>query len=177
MYRALLMIMLGLLVSADITEAQRRGGHHPSREQVRERMRTWPAPVPQIGVRGLYDFERRDFGVGAQMQIPMGRVLRLVPSGELHLGDETTWQANADVAVALRLLRAGGGLALVDGTRTGRVDGDSELGLNLFAGLHAPYRRGTIARPFAEARWTFLEEETPFQLVAGLNVPIGRARR
>jgi hypothetical protein len=171
------MILVGLLVSADLADAQRRGGQRPGREQVRERMRTWPVPVPEIGVRGLYDFDTRDFGVGAQMQIPMGRLLRLVPSGELHLGDETTWQANADVAVALRVLRAGGGLALVDGTRTGRVDGDSEIGLNLFAGLHAPYRRGTIARPFAEARWTFLEEATPFHLVAGVNFPIGGARR
>jgi hypothetical protein len=177
MARALLAFLLISFAAVDVAEAQRRGDR-PSREEIRERMaRHRVAPVPMLGVRGAYEFDTHEFGLGAQAELPLGRVLRFVPSGEIHFGDESYWQANADVAVSLLLLRAGGGLALVDGTRSGTADGDPQLGLNLFAGVQSPPRRGSWARPFAEARWTFLEEETPFRLVAGVNVPIRRTAR
>lgn len=178
MKRMILLMILTLLAHADLAEAQQRRGR-PDREQRRERMaRMRIAPVPEIGVRGAYDFDERDFGLGAQAQLPLGPILRFVPSGEIFFGDETSWQVNADVAARLALLRAGGGVALVDGERTGSADGDSDLGLNLFAGLEAPgWRQGRMLRPFAEARWTFLEDETLFRLVAGVNYPIRSPRR
>jgi hypothetical protein len=177
MRRIMMLLIAAALFGADVVEAQRHG-ERPGRGEMRDRAaRHRLAPVPSVGVRGTYDFDAHIFGIGGQAELPLSRVLRFVPSGEVHLGDERGWQANADVAISLLLLRAGGGLALVDDPRTGSLDDDPELGLNLFAGIQAPPRRGARLRPFAEARWTHLENHTPFRLVAGINVPLRSARR
>jgi hypothetical protein len=160
------LVMLGMLAAAGAADAQRAEGQ----EREGERQRRGFAVSPTIGVRGSYDFDTRDFGVGAQAQIPLTLVLRFVPSADVFFGDETTWQANADVALSLLLLRAGGGVALVDGARVG-ADG-TEVGLNLFLGLQGLGRGALGLRPYAEARWTLLQDATPFRLAAGVNVPI-----
>jgi hypothetical protein len=173
MKRIVLLAVVASLVSVEVAEAQRHGDRH--RDGVRGRMERRVAPQTTIGVRGLYDFDTRDFGIGGHGQLPLGRLLRLAPSVEVYLGETTTWQVNADVMASLLLLRGGLGLALVDGARTGDpAVTDPQLGLNLFAGLQSPRRRGV--RPFVDARWTYLEDETPLRLVAGVNVPIGPRR-
>jgi hypothetical protein len=72
--------------------------------------------------------------------------------------------------VSLFLLRGGAGLALVDARRVG--DEGTELGLNLFIGIQGPRPRARV-RPFAEARWTLVQDATPFRLAAGVNIPLG----
>ena len=87
--------------------------------------------------------------------------------------------ANADVAVSLPVLRAGLGVAFVAfAARVGNDGGaDPEIGLNLFAGVQAPVRqRGQWIRPYAEARWTYLESPILFRLVAGANLLLGDGR-
>lgn len=163
-------VLVGLVAGAELAEAQRV--ERPTREEIRERFGPVAAP-PRVGVRGSYDFGTRDFGIGAHGELPLTTVLRFVPSVDVFFGDDTVWQANADVAMSLLLLRAGGGLALVDSRRMG-ADG-TEVGLNLFVGLQGPRPR-TRVRPFAEARWTLLQDGTPFRLAAGVNVAIGDVR-
>jgi hypothetical protein len=170
MHRTWFVMALALLLGAGTVEAQ-EPGERPTREERRERLAQRLTPVPMVGVRAGYDFDLRDFSLGAQAQLPVSRLLRFVPSGDVYLGDETTWQLNADLALSLLVFRAGGGLALVDGART--TGGDAELGLNLFAGIQSAGLRGTRIRPFAEARWTFIEDATPVRIVAGVNVPVG----
>lgn len=174
MRRQLLPVLVGMLVCATAAEAQRRGGP-ASRAELRESLRG--RAVPEIGIRGAYDFDQRDFGVGGQLRVPLGRFFELAPSGDVFFGEERTWQANGDVAVSLILLRGGLGLAVVDPVRLGDEGGDPEIGLNLFAGLQAPPRRGRWVRPYAEARWTFLESPVLFRLAAGANLLLGDGRR
>lgn len=165
-----LMILAGLLMGVEVAEAQRTGDR-PTREEIRQRLADRPPPPPAVGVRGLYDFGTSDFGIGAHIQVPVGRILRVAPSAEVFFGDQTTWQLNADAVVSLLLLRAGGGLAVADGARVADSDRGVETGLNLFAGIQSPRLRAAF-RPFVDARWTFLGGETPFRLVAGVNIPL-----
>jgi hypothetical protein len=169
-----LALVLGVFIGAEVAEAQRTGDH-PTREEIRQRLADRPPPPPAIGVRALYDFGINDFGVGAHVQVPVGRILRVAPSAEVYFGDETTWQLNADAVVSILLLRAGGGLAVVDGARVAGDDDGVETGLNLFAGIQSPRLRAAF-RPFADARWTFLGGTTAFRLVAGVNIPLAGGR-
>jgi hypothetical protein len=172
--RLFLALVLGLFMGADIAEAQRTGDR-PTREEIRQRLADRPPPPPAVGIRALYDFGINDFGVGAHVQVPVGRILRVAPSAEVYFGDETTWQMNADAVISLLLLRAGGGLAVVDGARVADADQGVETGLNLFAGIQLQRLRAAF-RPFADARWTFLGGETAFRLVAGVNIPLAGGR-
>jgi hypothetical protein len=170
MKRGVFVALMIVIAGAAAAEAQQED--RPTREERRQRFAAAVA-VPTVGVRASYDLDDRHFGIGGQAQIPLGTVLRFVPSMDVFFGDETTWQANGDVALSLLLLRAGGGIALVDARR---VDGDgTEVGLNLFVGVQGPRPRARV-RPFAEARWTLLPDDTLFRLAAGVNVPIRGAR-
>jgi hypothetical protein len=169
-----LVMLAGLFMGAEVAEAQRTGDR-PTREEIRQRLADRPPPSPAVGVRGLYDFGTNDFGIGAHVQVPVGWVLRVAPSAEVYFGPETTWQMNADAVVSLLLLRAGAGLAVVDGARVAGADDGVETGLNLFAGIQSPRIRAAF-RPFADARWTFLGGETAFRLVAGVNIPLAGGR-
>jgi hypothetical protein len=172
MKKTIVMVAVAAALMADTAEGQRRGGG--GLEEWFGRDGEGGPFYPELGIRGSYDFERRDFGVGGQLLIPLTRRLAFVPSGDYFLGDEEdTWQGNADVTVSLRVLRAGLGLAVVDPDQEGVGDSDDpELGLNLFAGVQSPLRRSAWLRPYAEARWTFLEDDTPFRLAAGVNLRI-----
>ena len=133
------------------------------------------APVPMIGIRSGYDFEGEAWSRGGQARLPVARRLELIPSGDAFFDSERTdWQLNADVA--LRLGRRGGlyvGAGLAAASRTADADGDSnaQLGTNLFAGFQA---RGRLlpVRPFAEARWTLVDGDSPFRLAFGANLPL-----
>lgn len=137
------------------------------------------ASTPMIGIRSGYDFEGGAWGLGGQARLPVGRRLELIPSGDAFFDSERTdWQLNGDLA--LRLGPRGGlyvGAGLAASSRAADdADGDSRtrLGTNLFAGFQA---RGRLlrVRPFAEARWTLVDGDSPFRLAFGANLPLRAA--
>ena len=149
----------------------------PSREQARERL--WQQTrIPEIGVHGSYDFDAEDVGIGTNMHYPVRPFIRFYPGAVLYFGDEMTWQANADLSLGPPMLHGGGGLAVADGARFGGSGVD--VGYNLFIGLQRP--RGRMSErirrspkrffPFAEARWTFIHDESHFQLAFGVRIPL-----
>lgn len=161
-------IIILLALTTQVGYSQR--ADRPTREEFRERFKQKPAPV--IGVHGNYDFDAEDFGLGAHGQVPVLPRLSFAPGGDLYFGDETTWQMNADIMLGRRLLRPGGGLAIVDGSRVN--SGDTEIGYNLFIVLQPMMIRRPDAplRPFAEVRWTFANDERLFRLALGVSFPI-----
>lgn len=132
-------------------------------------------PAPSLGVRGGYDFGGDLWSAGAQLRVPAGRTLELIPSGDAFFaGGRTDWQLNADLALRLGPrggLYAGGGAGLLGRDPDGDGEASTALGPNVFAGIRFPGRRGDV-RPFIEARWTFVEGEAPFRLTAGLGFPL-----
>lgn len=164
--------LAALLTTALPAEAQRRDRS--------ARLGRAAGPSPAVGVRGSYDFDAEAWGVGAQASIPLGRRFAFVPSGDAFFGDDRTdWQLNTDLAMRLGragFLYAGGGLAVVNRVFEDGADAETKLGPNLFAGLQTPGMRLPV-RPFVEARWTFVEDEAPFRLGFGVNVPLGERER
>ncbi|HEU5168912.1 MAG TPA: hypothetical protein VFU46_00155 [Gemmatimonadales bacterium] len=121
------------------------------------------------GIRGGHDFENDAWSAGAQASVPLFERFELRPSGDWYFGDETPfrWQLNADGAIRFGpggTVYGGGGAAFV------RVRPISEVktGYNLFVGI-VPARPGSKLRPFVEARWTWVFDESPFRLVAGFD--------
>lgn len=158
-------------------DAQRRPRHLQGAENF------LPAPRPSIGLRGGYDFDADAWSLGAQARVPITRKLQFVPSGDAFFGEgATNWQLNADLAYGVGPLGGiylGAGLAALnwDADGAGGDDRSTSVGANTFIGLQAPGIRLPV-RPFVEARWTFVEDASPFRLAVGANFPLGdRARR
>ena len=133
------------------------------------------APVQQLGgslVGGLF------LAAAAQLRVPLMRQLLLVPSGDVFFaGDnsETSWQINTDVVVRpdeLGGLYGGVGAAFLRADFDGDDDEEVEAGYNLFAGLEGARLLDTRVRPFAEARWSWVDDFDPFRLVIGINTPV-----
>jgi len=125
------------------------------------------------GVRGGRDFENHAWSAGAQLGVPLGR-LEIRPSGDYFFGDRTPfrWQLNADGAIHFGpggTVYGGGGAAF---TRV-RALGQTKTGYNLFFGLIFA-QSSSRSKPFAEFRWTFVNDTSPFRLVLGVNQVIGR---
>ncbi len=121
------------------------------------------------GVRGGHDFENDAWSSGAQASIPLYQRFELRPSSDWYFGDATPfrWQLNADGAIRFGpggTFYAGGGAAF---TRV-RALGDVKTGYNLFVGV-VPARPGSKIRPFIEGRWTWVNDVSPFRLVAGFD--------
>ena len=68
---------------------------------------------------------------------------------------------------AAETMRRGGGVGY-DHAGTG------DVGPNIVVGLEPARRRGSAIRPYAEGRWTFLDNGTPFRFVFGVNLVFGR---
>jgi hypothetical protein len=121
-----------------------------------------------IGPRVGRDFENHAWSLGGQIGVPVGKRLELRPSGDVFFpkhGD-TGWQLNADAAIHLGQgggLYAGGGVAF---SHPG--GGKTKTGYNLFFGLGTspPLQR---LKPFAEFRWTFVNDTSPFRLALGFT--------
>lgn len=158
---------LGL--TQDPVEAQRRGAAAFA-------SRSAAVAVPAMGVRSGYDFEGEAWSLGGQARLPFARRLELIPSGDAFFDtDHTEWQLNADLAVRLGprgSLYGGAGLAAVNRPEEPGDEAETRLGTNLFVGLQLP---GVVlpVRPFAEARWTLVDGESPFRLAFGANVRLG----
>lgn len=162
------LLLIALAVTSTPAEAQRRA----------RGARVGPTPPPAVGMRGGYDFELEAWSIGAQASIPFARRLAFLPSGDAFFGeDRTDWQLNADLAIRLGragFLYTGGGLALLNRVyeEAGDADAETRTGANAFVGLQTPGRRLPF-RPFVEARWTFVDGESPFRLAFGANVALG----
>jgi hypothetical protein len=121
------------------------------------------------GIRSGRDFENHAWSAGAQASIPIFQRLEIRPSGDWYFGDETPfrWQLNADGALRFGpggTVYAGGGAAFV----RVRPLSETKTGYNIFVGV-VPARPGGKIRPFIEARWTWVNDASPFRLVAGFD--------
>jgi hypothetical protein len=121
-----------------------------------------------VGPRTGRDFENHAWSLGAQASLPVGRNLEIRPSGDLFFprDGDTGWQANGDAAFHIGPgggIYAGGGLAVAH-----PGNGETKTGYNLFFGLStaAPSDR---TKPFAEFRWTFVNDTSPFRLAVGFT--------
>ena len=127
-----------------------------------------------LGVRGMYNFDIEEFGLGAQATIPVGTFLQFYPSFDYFFIDPGNLFAfNADLKYALtgsnfNWLYLGGGLNVTRAESGGASD--SQTGLNLFAGVES--LRGSI-HPFGEIRFT-VGDGSSGQVVFGLNFTLGR---
>ena len=159
---AAVVVLLALLFAPPPAAAQRRGGtggliHGPI----------------SLGPRLGRDFENHAWSVGAQVSVPVGTNLELRPSGDLFFprDGETGWQANGDAAIRIGKgggLFAGGGIAFAH-----PGGGETKTGYNLFFGLSTAAPSEQL-KPFGEARWTFVNDTSPFRLVFGFNYRLGR---
>jgi hypothetical protein len=121
-----------------------------------------------IGPRVGRDFENHAWSLGGQVSLPVGRNLELRPSGDFFFPSDgdTGWQANGDAAIHIGQgggLYAGGGIAFVH-----PGGGETSTGYNLFFGLSTAPPLDRL-KPFAEFRWTFVNDTSPFRLALGFN--------
>ena len=170
--RLIACVALAALLAPAAAQAQRRGG--------RPMGGVGFGGFGNAGVRAGYDFTVHAWSLGAQMQLPLGRNLSLVPSGDLFFrSTHTDWQLNMDAMMGIgrfRLLYGGLGLGVLNRVFDSTAVATTRTGLNLLVGLRAPPRRLPL-RPFVELRWTKIRRErTPFRLVVGVSAPMGRPR-
>jgi len=126
-----------------------------------------------LGPRLSYQFDVEEFGVGAQLSVPMARYLEFYPSFDYFFVDNGSfWNLNADLkyriaAATVRWLYLGAGLNIA---RSSNGESHTDAGLNLFAGVES--LKGRV-HPFAEFRFTAGDGSTG-QISAGLNITLGR---
>ena len=169
--RTCFVLLVLCCVSFQSAQAQRRRA--PSRDNGFD----WTSGPVEFGVRGGHSFDERVASAGAQLRVPLLRQLLIVPSGDVFLGDEaeSEWQLNGDLALSpdeLGGLYAGIGVAFASQDPDGDEDEEVETGYNLFAGLAGSSLFDARLKPFVEARWTYLEDFSPFRLALGINVPV-----
>ena len=132
------------------------------------------------GIRGGYDYDAERWSAGGQIRVPLGwRGLQVIPSGDVFfLHRDTVWQGNVDVALrpgGRGRMYAGGGLAVTDMYGDGS-DEKVSMGYNLMIGSPLSLR-GLPIRMYLEARWTYVNDRSPFRVAIGLSWPLGRRRR
>jgi hypothetical protein len=169
MLRALVCLIALTSATVQIAEAQRRAPPPPPRP-------IFPAPPVEFGVRGGFDFDESTGSAGAQVRIPLGAPIFLVPSGDVYFNDaRTQWQVNGDLLFQPRELGgiyAGVGAAFVNRDFDTPGERATRAGFNLVAGLRGARLSGTSVRPFAEGRWTQVADYRPFRLALGIDVPV-----
>ncbi len=134
----------------------------------------------QLGIRAGYDFEVDVWSVGGQLRFPArpGGALQLITSSDLFFVEgRKDWQINLDTAIQERGgAYYGGGLAFANRDFRGNGEHDFKTGGNLLLGMVVRLRHSST-QPYLEGRWTFIEGERLFRLVAGLNFTFGGSRR
>jgi hypothetical protein len=142
--------------------------------EARAQRRTSSAPTLTAGVRGGRDFENHAWSLGAQVGFRVQDRFEFRPSADYFFGDRTPfrWQANTDGAITFgpgRSIYAGGGAAFVKVRPLDKV----KTGYNVFFGLNLA-RAQSRNRPFAEFRWTWVNDTSPFRLAVGYSYRLGR---
>lgn len=182
-------IMLGtlalLLVGAAEAEAQcrRTWWGNDCRDDRRDRRSrvVHARPPVEFGVRGGFDFEEDVGTAGTQFRIPLARQLLLSPSADVFFDSaDTEWQVNADALLrpdALGGVYGGVGVAFLNLDLDRDGDAGTEVGANVVLGIESGRVSGTSVRPFAEGRWTHVDDYDAFRLAVGINVPISGGRR
>ncbi len=166
--RATLCLICMLVFGADMLSAQRGRSDRPSQMH---------API-EFGVRGGYDFDRDTGSAGAQFRIPLVRQVAVVPSADVFFaedGGDTDWQINADLMVkpdGFGGIYGGAGAAFLRSDFDGDNEQSFEAGYNLFVGVDGGRLFDTRLRPFAEARWSSVDNRDPFRLAVGINTPV-----
>ena len=124
-----------------------------------------------IGFHGGYNFDSEDGLIGAQLQLPVGRLIEFYPSFDYYFTDVGTL-VGFNVDLKLRnpgrrsVVYAGGGLNILSASGGGASD--TNTGGNVFLGLET---RLGITHPYFEAR-VLLHDQSSLQLVAGLNLTL-----
>lgn len=142
-----------------------------------------PPLKPIIGLRAGYDFDSEVWSAGGHVKIPVGKRFRgfqIIPSGDLFfLYDNKEWQLNLDVAINLMMFYGGAGVAYLNSDFQHMGKNESKVGTNLFVGmpLILPLRHRLPIMPFAEARWTEVNNDNLFRLVFGINILLGVPQR
>ena len=127
-----------------------------------------------LGPLVSYQFDLEEFGIGAQLSVPIAYHFEFYPSFDYFFVDVGSfWNVNADLKYRIATesvdwLYVGGGLNIAHRSRD-RFD-DTRAGLNLFGGLES--LRGSV-HPFAEFRFTTNNGSTA-QASAGLNFTLRR---
>ncbi len=143
-----------------------------ARDAVAQRRLGSPATLT-AGARAGRDFENHAWSLGAQLGLRVQERFELRPSGDWFFGDRTPfrWQLNADGALTFgpgRSIYAGGGAAFVKVRPLDKV----KTGYNIFFGLNFASVQSR-SRPFAEFRWTWVNDTSPFRLVLGYSYRLG----
>ena len=143
-------------------------GWGPTNGEAQLRHRSGPTGL-SAGIQAGRDFENHAWSLGAHAGYQLRDRLEIRPSGDYYFGDQTAfrWQLNADLIYSFgpqRTVYGGGGAAFTHVRALSSV----KTGYNLFFGLRlsGPEAR---RRPFAEFRWTFVNDTSPFRLVVGLS--------
>ena len=121
-----------------------------------------------LGPRLIYDFDVEEFGVGAQLSVPVARQLEFYPSFDyFFVNPGSLTQLNVDlkyrVPADFNWLYVGAGLNV--SRRSFRDEGHTDTGLNLFGGYES--LRGRV-HPFLELR-IVAGDGSRVQLAGGLN--------
>ena len=126
-----------------------------------------------VGAHLLYNSDYDDFGVGAQLSIPVVRHLEFYPSFDYYFQSPgSVWELNADVKYRASGRRfdwiyVGTGFNL---DRQSYGTSATTGGWNLLAGAESI--RGQV-HPFGEMRVT-VADHTRFQVQGGINITLGR---
>jgi len=131
--------------------------------------RSGPPATMTVGPRGGRDFENHAWSLGGQFGLRFRDRFEIRPSGDYFFGDETPfrWQLNADGTLTFgpgRSIYGGGGAAFVKVRPLDEV----KTGYNIFFGLNLA-KPEARSRPFAEFRWTWVNDTSPFRMVVGFN--------
>lgn len=129
-----------------------------------------------IGPRLSYHFDAKEFGVGAQLGVPVASYLEFYPSFDyFFVSPGSFWNLNADIkyriaAASISWLYVGGGLNIArSGGGSSLAGSSTDLGFNLLAGAES--LKGRI-HPFAEFRFTSNNGSSGV-VAAGLNFTFG----
>ena len=132
-------------------------------------------PVPELGLRTGYGFDLRAWSLGVAGRVPLLPGFTLLPSADYFLATgPAPWQVSLDIAIRpgwWRGVYGGAGLGVAHG-RLGTAG--ARTGLDVFVGLAPPLLTQGLLRPYVEARWLLVANSSPFHLVAGCNVRLGR---
>jgi len=121
-----------------------------------------------FGPRLSYQVDLEEFGIGAQLSVPLANHLEIYPSFDYFFVTDGLWSLNGDLKYRIATesidwLYVGGGLNVVSRS------GNSNTGLNMFAGFESLSGR---VHPFGEFRFTANDGSTS-QASAGLNFTLG----